>query len=169
MDGCLYQGEAQTPGRLWLRPPLTPILEVPDAHTLPRGTANLLADAGLAGRACADPPSNQGPFVRGELYALPDPATQLARLDTLEDFIASDPHACTYDRRLGCVTHRGATLTAWLYPIPSHRSPADYLPCINPSDWRGEVELPADYFAARQRGETPPPPPPNAYDPDSHA
>ncbi len=185
LDGCEYLRDTMTKGRLWVRRTLTPILEIPVGHHLLRGTADVRADVAAAGalgqargriRAArplppdALPKSSSGSasdmiptdmdhflWVTGELYRLTDPSIQLPRLDELEEFVPEDAAASLYDRQLAPVDKDGQTL-AWLYPIPSGRQPIDYQPARNPSEWRGEIELPPDYFAARQRGESPEPP-----------
>jgi len=174
MDGLtLIDEQAQTAGRIRLRRALTPILDVTGCGARIRqvGTSNLGQDLAQAQTAIPLTPEQASEgvdaWVSGELYALESPLKnpcksieQLAYIDALEDFLPREARSSLYERVLVPVLGsmpETRSVWAWIYRIPNFKDPELYPLAQNPSCWRGEVELPMDYFEARQAGLTPSP------------
>lgn len=154
--GALAREDTTVIGRLHIRHTGTPILELPRAGVLATGSGDALADVALQHRIARDLPSPplldadpQPPFVRvrGEVYTFTDAAGRLPRLDALEDYCPAGERESLYDRVL-TTTGRGGNV-AWVYVIPSHRSPADYHEAKKPEWWDPLVEMSDDQWRRR--------------------
>jgi gamma-glutamylcyclotransferase (GGCT)/AIG2-like uncharacterized protein YtfP len=71
--------------------------------------------------------------VKGELYAMNDPAADLEALDELEEFDPTDPTASLYRRVLGDVSCGEGTVRAWMYVYNRADATSDI---IAGGDWR---------------------------------
>jgi len=138
--GVLSVEEAVIRGRLYELPSGIPVLEVPEADVLARGTADPLADVATQARLAAefaaravhlDPKEHVAPGGRwgpvyGELLTFDDPETRLPAIDRLEGFLPGGPSL--YRRVLVPVKLDGAAFPAWLYAGQPSRSDLRLLP-----------------------------------------
>ena len=117
--------EATVWGRLYEGPGY-PILEVPEADILARGTADPLADAATQARlsngvqaGLQQPPEGTTgetwDTVFGELFTFDDPRTRLPPIDRLEGFQPGGRGL--YQRVLVPATVEGARQLAWVYVV----------------------------------------------------
>ena len=80
---------------------------------------------------------DDGGWVQGELYRVPDLAARLARLDRAEGYDPADQAGSLYLRRRGVVhVADGPPRDAWLYV---YNGPAGGGPRISSGDWRAHV------------------------------
>jgi len=125
---------ATTWGRLYCWEPAIPILEVPRASCLLRGSSDLADDLEAAGRVAAAtvrprPARRRGwRRIQGEVLIFPDPIERLALLDALEGFRPRSG-ARYYERVLLPITvtpsayGAGGQQAAWVYVLPQDENP----------------------------------------------
>jgi gamma-glutamylcyclotransferase (GGCT)/AIG2-like uncharacterized protein YtfP len=108
-------------GRLYVAPAGYPVLTVPAACVLARGSADPLADVAEQAKACGralaarhDASGERGD-VRGEILVFDDPEARLPRIDTLEGFRPNG--ASLYSRVLLAVRRErdDRLVPAWAY------------------------------------------------------
>jgi gamma-glutamylcyclotransferase (GGCT)/AIG2-like uncharacterized protein YtfP len=109
-------------GRIAHLPAGYPMLSVPRARVLARGSSDPARDALLQhewrGRIDAHPGDAEGEAVEGDILRFDDPERRLPRLDALENFRAEG--GGLYDRVLVRVTatRTGRVVLAWVYVAP---------------------------------------------------
>lgn len=122
--GAVSIEEAMVRGRLYETDCGLPVLQVPGADILARGTADPCADVATQARFEAEMAQHPDPrakartrrgwgLVRGELMTFDDPEERLPRLDRLEGCRPGSPSL--YNRVLVPVFSDGAPAAAWAY------------------------------------------------------
>jgi gamma-glutamylcyclotransferase (GGCT)/AIG2-like uncharacterized protein YtfP len=83
---------------------------------------------------------DDGGWVAGELYRVPDLAARLGDLDRAEWYDPADEGRSLYVRRLASVVRAGgAAQEAWVYVYNDPRGPGSRGPRIPSGDWRAHV------------------------------